>query len=316
MDLVPKKVGIILYIAPNQLAIDGFKSGLEKLGYTEGKNITYELRKADAQVDKSDAIAREFVNKDFDLVYTVSSVPGRSMLKATKEAGKTDLPVVFAYADNPDKTGLIQSFKSSGNNTTGVATSFSEITAKKIEFLRQISPKAKKLGIFWGVHTDPAGTLVLNEIRARASGLGFTLVEYKVENPPGPASTEEMQKRANEIKIGSIDALFRLPGSTVSTTENVNIVLELGKRLKIPVVGLSQPDVERGALFTYAEDLLATGKQAAIFADKILKGAKPSDIPVERARKNSMIINSKTAKDIGITVPDSILAITDVKIEK
>jgi len=257
-------------------------------------------------------LAQGLIDQNVDLIVAITNVAATGAKVATEKAGRTDIPIVFAHANKPDATGLINSFKSSGNNLTGVAIDFTEVTAKKLEFLRQIDPSIKRVGAFDLVHQNTGGKSVFSELKKVAPTFGMDLVLYKVENEPGPKATAEISGIAAKVKPGDIDAYFHIPGpSDAVTLDNIRLVIEMTNRLQIPAVYNLGTQVEIGGLFSYAYDLPLMGKQTAVFADKVLKGQSPIDIPVEFPNKNSLVINAKTAKEIGLTIPESLLLIAN-----
>lgn len=308
------KIGIIQYFDTLDPAVVGFKDGLGELGYTEGDKVVFDYQNANGNIDKPQVFAKELIKKDVDLIYTVTAVSTIGALKEASSSG-SQIPIVFAHADNPIKAGIVKSLRSSGNNTTGVAVSLSDITAKKLEFLALIKPGAKKIGILVAKHTDTAGTLALAELRLQASKFGYTLIEYPIENPLGPASATEIENKLSTIKPGEIDAYFHLPGPIINFPGRTNMFIEFGKRLKIPTIFIINSQVEEGGLLSFAYDPYVIGKQAAVMAVKVLNGTKPADIPIEVPDKTLLSINLRTARESGIVIPDALLNIADKKIE-
>ncbi len=308
-------IGIIRYLKIYDPEVDGFKQELEQLGYKEGLNVTYHRIDVDKVPDVNVA-AKELIQKNVNLIYAVTTVAAKGALDETVAANRTDIPIVFAQGNLVDRAGVIKSFKSSGNNTTGVAVDFVGLTAKKLEFLKKINPNIKKLGYFDAVYADPAAKFNLEELKIQAPKFGITLVGYPLKNPVGPTATEEIKSVLDKIKPGEIDAYFHLPGPIMGF-QNQPMIQERLNQLKILGVWLELPSVvQLGGLFTYSHDLNDIGKQAAVIADKVLKGIKPADIPVEFPRHYFLGLNLKTAQTIGITIPDSMLSIAQVKIDK
>lgn len=305
-------VGILRYIPQVDVVEKGFYQGMEKLGYKEGKNIKYIITPYGESPAKMQGLAQGLIDQNVDLIVAITSVAADGAKKAAESSGRTDIPVVFSHSNQPDKQGHIKSFQSSGNNLTGVAINYEEVTEKKLEFLRQIGPAIKRVGTLDAAFTDPAGKLILDALQKGAPRFGMEVVKYKVANNVGPKATEEIAAIADGIKPGDIDAFFHLAGPVSNPPANAQLIINMTKRLQIPSVYLVDTQVDLGGLFSYAHDQISMGEQTAVFVNKILRGGqRPTDIPVEFPNKNSLVINAKTAREIGITVPQSLLLIAD-----
>jgi len=310
----PKKIGISQYLPTLAGATQGFKDEMTTLGYVEGKDVTY-VQEIFTDPALSSSTAHKLLDQKVDLIYAITSVAARGALAATKEDGVAT-PIIFTHANDPVGEGFAQSFKSSGNNATGVSVNIAEVTAKKLEFLKQINPKIKNLLTFDAKFSDPAQVLTLKELAKQAPNFGITVIKYMIQNPPGSLSNKEIAAYMGSLKPGAVDAFFQPAGPAASIPDTVKMLTVENKRLKIPSVFINLPFVELGGLFSYGHDLPAIGSQAAIMADKVLKGTKPSDIPIEFANKYSLDINLKTAAEIGVTIPDAMLTIANSKIDK
>ena len=306
-------IGVMLYIPQlHDNVKKGFFQGMEKMGHKDGESVRYIVTPYGETPEKMQGIAQGLVDQNVDLIVAVTNVAATGAKQATEASGRTNLPIVFSHANTPDATGLIKSFQSSGNNLTGVAVDFVEVTEKKLEFLKQINPNITRIGVFDAAFTDPASKFSLDALQKASPKFGIEIVSYKILNNVGPEATAEIAGIAGAIKSGEIDAFFQLPGPVISAPSNVKAVIDMAKRLKIPAVYHADPQVEQGGLFTYSHDLIAMGEQTAVFADKILRGGqRPTDIPVEFPNKNSLVINAKTAKEIGLTIPESLLLIAN-----
>lgn len=299
------KIGIIRYLKIYDPEVDGFKEGMAQIGYKEGANTSYYRYNVD-KVEDVNIAAKELIQKNVDLIFAVTTVAAVGALKETEAAKRTDIPIVFVQGNLAQRAGLIKSFRSSGNNTTGIAVDFVSLTAKKLEFLKTIKPGIKKLGYFDAAHADPAAIFALEELKIQAPKFGMTLVPYRHVNPVGPKAAEELKNILQNIKSGEIDAYFHLPGPIMGFQNQPVIIKELN-RLKIPGVWLELPSVAIGGLFSYSQDLFDLGKQAVFVADKVLKGIRPADIPVELPRQYFLHINLKTAREIGLTLPKTVI---------
>ncbi len=308
----PKTVGILQYLQVTGAMADGFKKKMTELGYVEGQNVTYVFERFDVPTE-GPAAAQKLLGQKVDMIYAITSVAGRGALAATKAAG-VNTPIVYAHANNPVTDGLAESFRSSGNNATGVAVNIPEVTAKKLEFLKQINPNIKKVLTFDAVFSDPAQVSGLAELDKQAPKFGITVVKYKIQGPPGPVGNAEIQKYMQALKPGEVDAFFQPAGPVAGDFGGFKILLVEVGRLKLPAVYLNIPFVKGGGLFSYGHDTFAVGEQAAVIATKVLNGTEPSDIPIEFATANELDLNLKAAAEIGITFPDSMLSIAKVKV--
>ncbi len=306
-------VGVMHYIKSIEKVDQGFYKGMENLGYSEGKNVHYIITPfaSDAEME---SIAQGLIAQKVDLIVAITNVAATGAKKATEKAGRTDIPIVFSHANVPDATGLIKSFKSSGNNLTGIAVNLPEVTEKRIQFLREIKPSIKRIGILDSVQKDSALIAALPQIQKAAQKFGIELVTYTAQHI-GEEGTKDVIAIANGIKPGEIDAFFYMPGPASFPPPNVAAIVGMTKRLKIPAAFVLESQTEQGGLFTYADDLLAMGEQTAIFVDKVFKGQQPSDIPVEFPKKERLVINNNTAKESGLTMPQSMLSIADKVIQ-
>jgi putative tryptophan/tyrosine transport system substrate-binding protein len=306
----PLTVGVIQYVKHLDPVVEGFKQGLTELGYEEGVDIVYEYQSADGDAAKAKQFALGYLEKDVDLILTITSAALEPAWQATQEVGK-NTPIVFTNGPGIVESGLADSYQSSGKNFTGVVPDDIEVTLKKLEFMKQIQPEATKVGVFFGSPTPPGATTeAIKALREQAPKLGLTLVEYPIMAPP-PQSPAAVQKIADGIKMGEVDAFVTIPDGTSSYQDNPLIQIALSKRIKAPIYFLTVPRVFQGGLLSYSQDYTESGKRAAAMADKIFKGTDPKDIPIEASKKNLLIINLKTAKEMGLTIPDSLLFVAD-----
>ena len=307
-------IGVTRYVQQLSAVEDGFFKGMENLGYKEGKNVRYIITPYTA-TDGARAVAQGLIDQNVDMIVAVTNVSATGAKKATEASGRTDIPIVFTHASSPDATGLIKSFKSSGNHLTGVAINLYEVTEKKLEFLRRINPSIKKIGILDTVEKDAGLLAVFPELQKSVAKFGMELIPYKVYGS-GAKASEEIATIAKNIKSGEIDAFFHLPGPVSNPPNNIAMIIEMTKRLKIPSAYLFEIQVQQGGLFSYAPDPIAMGEQTAVFVDKVLNGRRPTDIPIEFPKKNTLSINMATARATAITIPESMLLIADTKFEK
>jgi len=307
----PVTIGFVKYIPPLEPHYVGFKARMQELGHQEGVDIIYKEDIANGSIDKLHEISKRFIAEGVDILYTYPVESSVAAYEEASAAGRMDLPIVMGGSNRPEKFGLIADYRSSGNNVTGIAIDLTNLTAKKLEFLRQVAPNAKKLGIILDKKQNLAAQLVLDELNTHAAGLGFEVVTYTFEaEAPGPAATAALQTLAGSIKQGDVDALFQVPGTIITLPQNVAIVAALSQRIKAPFVGLSET-TGTGSVFVYNFDILGIGRQGANIVDKIIKGVKPADIPIEYPDRNLLTVNKAVAERLGITLPETLLNIAD-----
>lgn len=307
-------IGILYY--PQQTdAVIGFKQGMENHGYKEGVNVRYDLAKVSVgptMMEEFTAAVDRMINAHEDMIYATFENEAAVALQETKKY-QSDMPIVFITRfHDPVQYGLIPSYKSSGNNSTGVATNVSETIGRTLGFLKDIRPNLKKLGVFSdGFMVGDIGDAYLIELKNQAPKFGIEVVEYKTSVPP-PEAEAEFRRIAATIKKGDIDGIFHIAGHFIGPQETLEN--ELAIRLKIPMSAPNE-DLPNGGMFSYSDLASAAGEQAAVLADKIFKGTKPADIPVEFNAKSELSLVLARARDAGITFPDSMLFIATNKYE-
>lgn len=309
----PKTVGI-LYFRQHIDSYGGLKSGLAKLGYTD-KDIKYNEilltpgPNLDADIDNG---VRKLLEDNVDILWVSLEHQALAAVNITKELNN-DTPIVFtARFQDPLDFGIIESYKSSGNNSTGIATSLPLNVQKTLQFFREINPETKKVGVFSDGFMVPPnwGEAYLQELKKQASRFDMTVVEYKTNKEPD-FTGEKFNEIASIIKQGDIDALFHIPVHFNDTQEVLET--ELAKRLHIPF-SVPSEDLPTGGTFAYADDFAASAEQSAVMISKIFNGAKPSDIPIEFGAKQTLSLNLKRASEAGIVFPNSMLYIAEEKI--
>lgn len=277
-----------------------FVDRLRELGWVEGRTIAIEYRWAEGRTDRFAEIAAEFVRLDVDVILT----SGSAVLQ-TEKATST-IPIVFALASEPVGTGMVASLARPGGNATGLALASPDLAGKRLELLRDAVPGVRRLAVLANVGY-PASALELTEVKEAAAKLGFEFIAMEIRRAediePGFAS---VQNRADALYVCGSDALVN--------TNRVRInALALAARL--PTMHAESEYVKAGGLMSYGAAVPAMFRRGAEIVDKILRGAKPADIPVEDPTKFELAINLKTAKALGISIPDSFLARADEVIE-
>lgn len=282
-------------------AVDGFKQRMAELGYIEGKNITYDFQNSNGDQDLLRKLAEALVQRKPDLIVTSSTTASVPVARLTKG---THLPVVFLSAGDPLR--LVKSYASSGNNLTGISSSSVELTAKRMELLKNLAPKTKRVILL--IDTAAIGInheRLTADAREAATKLGLKPVHLEIQTK----NADEMRQKIPLIKRSLGDALFVPPVATiVASTED--IALQAIKE-KLPHVGPNIETVKRGLLAAYSSNYYSLGQQGAILVDKVLKGARPTDLPIEQPFKLHLRLNLKTARAIGLDIPRDLLLQAD-----
>jgi putative tryptophan/tyrosine transport system substrate-binding protein len=296
------RIGFLFFGFPGpSRELDAFRQGLRELGYTEGQNIVIEYRFAGGRAERLPELATELVRLKPDVLVT----PGTPASLSAKRATST-IPIVFAGVADAVGAGLIASLARPGGNITGLTSISAELGGKRLELLKEVAPKVSRVAVLYNP-ADRSNVLVLKELQKSAPALGLALQPLEVRGPGGfeGAFVAMTRQRA--------DALFVAAG--LLTTEHRKALVDLAAKRRIPAIWGERQFVEAGGLMAYAVDFYDQVRGAAIYVDKILKGAKPGDLPVEQPTKYELVINLKTAKALSIEVPPTVLARADEVIE-
>ena len=275
-----------------------FREGMRELGYIEGQNIRFEFRSDEGKISRLPELAAELVRLKVDIIVTWFTPAARAAKQATRE-----IPVVIALAGNPVENGLVESLARPGGNVTGMSIVGAELASKGVELIRELLPSARRVAALANA-PDPFSGPFLEQIRLGGQATGVTIDAVMIRGPEeleASFTTAMEQKRPDAIIVQA-----SLPAKRVA---------ELALRYRIPTVGIIRAFVEEGGLMTYSAAEADLYRHAAMYVDKILKGAKPADLPVEQPTKFELIINLKTAKALGLSVPPSLLGRADQVIE-
>src|SRR6516225_3768608 len=280
---------------------DALFKGLQELGYVEGQNLIVERRYAEGRAERFPEFAAEMVRLNVDVIVVVTTPAALAVKKAT-----TTIPIVHPNAIDPLNTGLVASLAHPGGNLTGGAQLTAEASAKRLEALKKVVPGLSRGAALWNPG-NPALAFAWKETKSAAGKLGITLQSHEVQGPKdfAAAFTAIAQERP--------DALLVLQDAVTLQQRKEMVNFAIQKRL--PGMFQAQGWTEAGGLMSYGEDLPYMYWRAAYFIDKIFKGTKPADLPVEQATKFELVLNLKTARAIGLTLPDSFLALADEVIE-
>jgi putative ABC transport system substrate-binding protein len=296
------RIGFLYYGSPGPSPeLDAFRQGLRELGCIEGQNIAIDVRFASGRVERLPELAAELVRLKVDVIVT----PGTPASVAAKKATST-IPIVFAGVADAVGAGLVANFARPGGNITGLTSISAELGGKRLELLKEVAPKASRVAVLYNP-ADRSNVLVLKELQESAPALGLTLQPLEVRGPGEfkGAFVAMSRKRAH--------ALFGAAG--VLTTGHRKAIVDLSAKSRIPAMWGERQFVEAGGLMSYAVNFYDQVRRAATYVDKILKGAKPADLPVEQPTKFELVINLKTAKALGLTIPRSLLLRADEVIQ-
>ena len=298
----PKKVPRIVYLSAssgsaNAARYDAFRQGLRELGYVEGKNIVIEWRHAEGKLASVPGLAAELVRLKVDVIVSSGSVTTRP----AKEATNT-IPIVMTQDPDPIGNGFVASLARPGGNITGLSNLNRELSGKRLELLKETIPKLSRLAVF-GTSTSPGNAQNLKETELAAGAFGVKLQYLDVLDPKDIGAAFQAATKARA------EAVLGLGGPVLNPQRTT--VVELAAKSRLPAMYSIREYVEDGGLMSYGVILTDLDRRAATYVDKIPKGAKPADLPVEQPTKFELVINLKTAKQIGLTIPPNVLARAD-----
>ena len=298
----PKKIpriGLLSAASPSSVSarVEAFRQGLRELGYLEGKTIFIEYRYSEGQVERLNKLAAELVRLKVDLIVTA----GPTATRQAKEATAT-IPIVMTQDTDPLESGFVTSFARPSGNVTGFSTLSPEITGKRLELLKEIVPSLSRVAIL-GNRTVPGNAQGLKELETGAKAIRLQLKYRDVLAP------KDIEAAFRDARKGRAQAVLVLP-NPVAISQRKQLVNLAGKS-RLPTAYYQPEYVEVGGLMFYGPSNADLFRRAAIYVDKILKGANPADLPVEQPTKFELVINLKTAKQLGLIIPPNVLARAD-----
>jgi putative tryptophan/tyrosine transport system substrate-binding protein len=291
------RIGILFIGDRNQPHLEAFRQGLRERGYTEGKNIAIEYRYAEGKIDRLPLLAAELVKLKVDVIVTTAEMGARAARQATKTT-----PIVLTTGADLVKSGLAQSLAKPGGNITGLSVLEEDLSGKRLDILKEAFPKMKRVAYLW----NPSAVVVnpsLDQAKAIAQAVALQLRSYEVY------TLAEIEKAFADMSKARPDALFVILSPLM--TLNSKRIVELALEQRLPGMYPTNQFVEEGGLMTYGPRIDDMYRRAATYVDKVLKGAKAGDLPVEQPTKFEFVINLKTAKQIGVTIPPNVLARAD-----
>jgi putative ABC transport system substrate-binding protein len=293
----PAKVRQIGVLSPFSASVaaplhQAFRSSLNDLGWIEGKNVNIEYRYAEGSGDRLYDLAADLVRLKVDVIVTSVTADALAAQKATRT-----IPIVVAVGD-PVALGLVESLARPGGNVTGLSTMSVETAGKRLELLTDMLPKLSSVAVLWDPQS-PISTLAWKETQLPARRLGVQLHSLEVRSP------DELDQAVENATRSRADAIDVMPGPVF--TSNLHRIADLAAKSRLPSIFPFPAYADAGGLATFGPDRVDLFRRAATFVDKILKGAKPSDLPIDRAIRFELVINMKTAKALDITIPESVL---------
>jgi putative tryptophan/tyrosine transport system substrate-binding protein len=296
----PGKVARIGYLdvstaSASTVLIDALRQELSKLGWVEGKNIAFEYRFAEQKQERLSKLASELAHLNVDVIVATGGGPG--------EAAKASsaIPIVLTGAQDAVASGLVASLARPGGNVTGLSAFGPELNTKRLEVIKDAIPKLARVGLLWNVQVTSTSPLELKELRAAATALKVNLEE--IETAGEAKSIERAFQFAKQKQVGAI-----MTGASRYFLAEKNLIVELANKNRLPAIYHQRAYVDQGGLMSYGVDYIDLYRRAAGYVDKILRGAKPSDLPVQQASKFEFVVNLKAAKQIGLTLSPEFLA--------
>jgi len=282
---------------------EGFRQGLRELGYVEGRDVVIEWRYADQRTDRLADLAAELVRLNVDVIH----VGGGAVLNAAR-AATTTIPIVAVAGSDPVGAGWAASLARPGGNVTGLTVSYPEVVGKQLEFLKAALPRLSRAAVLWDsagaeALSAPRNIQVMNALQAAGRTLGVQPRIVEIWSP------EDFNTAFDTAKRHRAEAVI-VRESAMMFVHRARLA-DLAERHRLPTIGMTRPGAEAGLLMAYAADLSDLHRRAARYVDKILKGAKPGDLPIERPTTFELIVNLKTAKALGLTIPPSLLLRAD-----
>ncbi|HET7671456.1 MAG TPA: ABC transporter substrate-binding protein [Burkholderiales bacterium] len=291
------RVGILSPGAPPPGPLEAFSAGLRERGYVEGRNLQTQWRFAEGRNDRLAGLVDELVAAKVDILFVVNTQAAQA---AKKRAG--DIPVVFARVSDPSKTGLVASLSRPGGNVTGISNVADELGGKRLEALKTVLPSLSKVAVLWN-SGNPGLALILKDAQAAAPQLGMEIAPF------GVRTAGELPAAFEGVRTSNAQALFVLDDLLITAFKHD--ILSLARERKIPVMSLYQEFVEGGGLISYGPSIEEMYRRASWYVDRILRGAKPGDLPVEQPQNFQLVISLKSARELGIAVPKDVLARAD-----
>jgi putative ABC transport system substrate-binding protein len=295
------RVGVIFEGGPFYAVVDGLKDGLRELDFEEGKHYVLEIRDLKGDLKAAEEAARSLERQKVNLIYVVSTSVTTAVKRATAE-----LPIVFAAGSDPVVAGLVESFATPGGRLTGVHYVQADLTAKRLDILKEILPKLRRVVIFYNPGNSSA-VAAAKSAREAAARLKVEIVERQV------ASVEELRQGLMAFNPQDGDAYFFINDAMV--TSQAQFIIDAARAKKLPTMFAETGIVAKGALVSYGVSYYEVGRMSAKYVQRVLAGSRPASLPVESLSRIGLVVNLKTAREIGVTIPQAMLLRADKVIE-
>ena len=295
---LPRRIGILLMaFSPESKEAQAFRQTLRDAGYSEGRDVVIEWRSANGNYDRLPELVADLVQRNVDVIVVMTTVAAQAVKRAT-----STIPIVMVIVADPVGSGLVASLARPGGNVTGLSVMLADLTAKRLQLLKETIPRLTRVAVLWNPVT-PWHPKVIEDLKSVAPSLSIEVSFVGVRTPEeiGPAFSAMTRAHAQALYVLG-DAFFHSHRVTL---------LKLASKVRLPVISGSRPFADAGALMSYGPNYEDVFRQSSGYVDKILKGAKPGDLPIEQPTKFELVVNLKTAKALGITIPQSILVRAD-----
>ena len=296
-----KRLGILEPGGPPEPLVEALLQKLQDLGYVEGTNINFEYRWALGKLDRLEDLAKELVGSNVDLITVLSTPAALAALNATRT-----IPIIFTGVGDPVGAGVVPNLARPGGNITGISLLATELSSKRLEVLREIVPNMSRVAMLWN-DTNPSMVLRAHEAQTAATKFGVVIQSVGVHIPM------DLDAAFVAIESGHVDALLTLVDPF--TREHRKRIVDFAAQRRLPAIYESREFVDSGGLISYGPSLLNMHRRAAEYIDKVFKGEKPADLPVEQPTKFELLIDMKTARALGVAIPQAILLRADEVIE-
>jgi putative ABC transport system substrate-binding protein len=291
------QVGVLSPGSPPVGALDAFRQGLRELGYLEGRDIVIEWRFSEGKDDRLPGLARELVQQNVDVLVAVNTPAALAAKNSTKS-----IPIVITRVADPVSVGLVASLARPGGNITGESVLTAEMSAKRVELLKEALPGLSRVGVLWSTG-NPGSALTVRELEISSRRLGIQLQTLGVHGPGDIRGAFEAARKGRAGALYVVD--------DVITTSHRAQIVDFARGSRLPVISQYAEFAEQGGLMAYGPSITTMYRRTAYFVDRILKGARPGDLPIEQPTKFELVINLKAAKALGLTIPPSVLARAD-----
>ena len=294
----PRRIGVLLVVfSPESKEVQQFRQGLRDAGYVEGRDVVIEWRSAGGDYARVPELAVDLVQRKVDVIVVESTVAAQAVKRAT-----STIPIVMAVVADPVGSGLVANLAHPGGNVTGLSMMTLELTAKRLQLLKEAIPRVARVAVLWNPDT-PYHPKAIQELKAAAPSLSMQLTFVSVRRP------EEIGPAFSTINRARAQALYVLDDPVFATHRMT--LIKLASKARLPAISGQRDFADEGGLMSYGANFGDLFRRSAGYTDKILKGAKPGDLPIEQPVKFELVFNLKTAKALGLVIPQSLLARAD-----